>query len=144
MKFRGQKGLTKPQKIKGFQTGGGFPIWTCPSFLSFLVLFGTFPICLDFPDWGMVWGFSRSVLFLFFSLLTAPTRNSLEKGPRHNLDHSQKKGETHRFGTPGLASPFFVLFLVGLEAKGLLAFQGRRRITSVVRWNLRPVIFGVE
>ena len=28
----------------------------------------------------------------------------------------------------------------GLEAKGLLDFQGRRGITSVVRWNLRPVI----
>ena len=33
--------------------------------------------------------------------------------------------------------------LIGLEAKGLLAFQGRRGIKSVVRGNLRPVIFGV-
>ena len=40
--------------------------------------------------------------------------------------------------------PLFVLVLVGLEAKGLLDFQGRRGITSIVRWNLRPVIFGVE
>ena len=40
--------------------------------------------------------------------------------------------------------PFFVLVLIGLEAKGLLAFQGRRGIASVVRWNLRPVIFGVD
>ena len=31
-----------------------------------------------------------------------------------------------------------------LEAKRFLAFQGRRGIASVVRWNLRPVIFGVE
>ena len=40
--------------------------------------------------------------------------------------------------------PFFMLILIGLEAKNLLAFQGRRGIASVVRWNLRPVIFGVE
>ena len=36
---------------------------------------------------------------------------------------------------------FFVLALIGLEAKGLLAVQERRGIASVVRWNLRPVIF---
>ena len=40
--------------------------------------------------------------------------------------------------------PFFMLILIGLEAKNLLAFQGRRGIASVVRWNLRPIIFGVE
>ena len=37
-----------------------------------------------------------------------------------------------------------MLILTGLEAKNRLAFQGRRGIASVVRWNLRPVIFGVE
>ena len=35
-------------------------------------------------------------------------------------------------------------YLIGLEAKGRFAFQGRRGIASVERWNLRPVIFGVE
>ena len=30
------------------------------------------------------------------------------------------------------------------RAKGLLDFQGRRGITSVIRWSLRPVIFGVD
>ena len=39
---------------------------------------------------------------------------------------------------------FFMLILIGLEAKNLLAFQGRRGIASVVRWNLRPVIFGAD
>ena len=34
--------------------------------------------------------------------------------------------------------------LTGLEAKGLLAFQARRGIASVVRWNLRPVILESE
>ena len=40
--------------------------------------------------------------------------------------------------------PLFMLILIGLEVKGLLDFQGRRGITSFVRWNLRPVIFSVE
>ena len=39
--------------------------------------------------------------------------------------------------------PFFMLILIGLEAKGFLAFQGRRGIASLVQWNPRPVIFGV-
>ena len=39
--------------------------------------------------------------------------------------------------------PLFMLIEIGLEAKALSDFQGRRGITSVVRWNLRPVI-GVE
>ena len=39
---------------------------------------------------------------------------------------------------------FFMLILVGLEAKGLLAFQGQLGIASVVRWNLHSVIFGVD
>ena len=33
--------------------------------------------------------------------------------------------------------PFFILNLMGLEAKGCIDFQGRRGITSVVQWNLR-------
>ena len=34
--------------------------------------------------------------------------------------------------------------LLGLETEGLLDYQGRAGIISIVRWNLRPVIFGVE
>ena len=45
-------------------------------------------------------------------------------------------------GTPRVH--LFMLILIGLEAKGLLDFQGQRGITSVVRWSLRPVIFGVD
>ena len=40
--------------------------------------------------------------------------------------------------------PLLMLVLIGLETKGLLDFQGRHGIASVVRWNLRPVTFGVE
>ena len=33
--------------------------------------------------------------------------------------------------------PFSMFILLGLEANGFLAFQGRHGIASVVRWNLR-------
>ena len=46
--------------------------------------------------------------------------------------------------TPRVLFLLFILqMLIGLEAKGLLAFQGRRGIVSIVQWNLLPVIFGV-
>ena len=40
--------------------------------------------------------------------------------------------------------PLFVYCLIRVEAEGLLDYQGRAGIISIVRWNLRPVIFGVE
>ena len=40
--------------------------------------------------------------------------------------------------------PCFALCLIGMETEGLLDYQGRAGIMSIVRWNLRPVIFGVE
>ena len=43
-----------------------------------------------------------------------------------------------------LRSLVFVLCLIALETEGLLDNQGRAGIISIVRWNLRPVIFGVE
>ena len=36
------------------------------------------------------------------------------------------------------------LFTKGGKREGLLDYQGRAGIISIVRWNLRPVIFGVE
>ena len=39
--------------------------------------------------------------------------------------------------------PLFVHCLIRVEAEGLLDYQGRAGIISIVRWNLRPVIFGV-
>ena len=38
--------------------------------------------------------------------------------------------------------PLFVHCLIRVEAEGLLDYQGRAGIISIVRWNLRPVIFG--
>ena len=43
-----------------------------------------------------------------------------------------------------LASPCFALWFIGVETEGLLDYQGRAGIISIVRWNLHPVIFGVE
>ena len=43
-----------------------------------------------------------------------------------------------------LAFPCFVLCLIGVEAKGLLDYQGRAGIISIVQWNLHAFIFGVE
>ena len=83
---------------------GGFPIWTCPSFFVLFRPFwdfpdfsGIFPICL-----GMVWGFSRFVLFLFLGLLRAPTRNSPER-VRDTIRTVPEKNGKH----PGLETPRF-------------------------------------
>ena len=43
------------QGKRGCFKRGGFPIWTCPSFLSFFVLFGTFPIFLGFSRFARGW-----------------------------------------------------------------------------------------
>ena len=40
--------------------------------------------------------------------------------------------------------PLFLHCLIRVEAEGLLDYQGQVGIISIVRWNLRPVIIGVE
>ena len=40
--------------------------------------------------------------------------------------------------------PLFVHCLIRVEAEGLLDYQGQAGIISIVGWNLRPVIFGVD
>ena len=40
--------------------------------------------------------------------------------------------------------PLFVLCLIRVETEGLLDYQLWAGITSIVLWNLRPVIFGVD
>ena len=40
--------------------------------------------------------------------------------------------------------PLFVHCLIRVETEGLLDYQGQAGIISIVRWNLRPVIFGVK
>ena len=41
-------------------------------------------------------------------------------------------------------TPLFCTSCNGVETEGFLDYQGRAGIISIVRWNLRPVIFGVE
>ena len=98
--------FSRAAKRGGFKRGG-FPIWTCP---SFLVLFLSF---WDFPDFsgifptcsGMVRGFSRFVLFLFLGLLRAPTRNSPERVRDTIWTFPEKSGGNPRvWKPPGLAS----------------------------------------
>ena len=72
-------------------------------FLSFFVLFGTFPIFLGFSS-GMVWGFSRFVLFLFLGLLRAPKRNSPEGSATQSGPFPKKVGNPRVWKPPGLAS----------------------------------------
>ena len=50
----------------------------------------------------------------------------------------------HRTSLVPLASPYFLLCLIGVETEGLVDYQGRAGIISIVLWNLPPVIFGVE
>ena len=88
----------------GVSNGGGFPIWTCPSFFVLFCPFwdfpdfsGIFPICS-----GTLRGFSRFVLFLFLGLLRAPTRNSPER-VRDTIWTFPEKSGKH----PGLETPRF-------------------------------------
>ena len=44
-----------------------------------------------------------------------------------------------------LAFPcLYIVYLIRVEAEGLLVYEGRAGIISIVRWNLCPVIFGFE
>ena len=94
--------LSKAAK-RGCFKRGGFPIWTCPSFLSFLGLSRFF---WDFPD---LLGDGPRIFPNCPFPLSRPIKSTYEeqsrKGPRHNLDLSRKKvGNTRVLKPPGLAS----------------------------------------
>ena len=97
---------SRAAKRGGFKRGG-FPIWTCPSFFVLFCPFGTFPGIFPICS-GMVRGFSRFVLFLFLSLLRAPTRNSPER-VRDTIWTCPEKSGKH----PGLETPRFSFSQVG-------------------------------
>ena len=97
--------------MRGVSNGGGFPIWTCP---SFFVLFCPF---WDLPDFsgsflicpGALRGFSRSVLCLFLGLFNPAyyqrLRGTVPKGSATQSGLVPKIWGTTRFGNPpGLAS----------------------------------------
>ena len=83
---------------------GGFPIWTCPSFFVLFCPFSDFPDFSGISRFARGWsrGFSRFVLFLFLSLLRAPTRNSPER-VRDTIWTFPEKSGKH----PGLETPRF-------------------------------------
>ena len=73
-------------------------------FLSFFAFFGTFPIFPGFSRFARGWSedFPRFGLFLFLSLLRAPTRNSPERVRDTIWTFSEKSGKH-----PGLETPRF-------------------------------------
>ena len=80
---------------------GGFPIWTCPSFFVFFVLFGTFPIFLGISWFARRWsGDFPDCPFPLSRPIKSTYEEQSRKGPRHNLDLSRKKWETPGFGNP--------------------------------------------
>ena len=90
-RFKFTKEIQK--KKQGKEGPGTFfgTFWDFPDFS------GIFPICS-----GMVWGFSRFVLFLFLGLLRAPTRNSPERVRVTIWTFPEKSGKH-----PGLETPRF-------------------------------------
>ena len=104
---------------------------------------------------------SRDLPRIFYPVASGPKRNSLKIKflGRIFLGHQSMPNMTGRPGhwtmemnggsyAPYLACtpcvPLFAHCLIRMEAEGLLDYKGRAGIISIVRWNLRPVIFGVE
>ena len=88
--------------LNGGVSNGGVPrSGLVLPFLSFFVLFGTFPILLGFSRFAR--GRSGDFPDCPFPL-SWPIKSTYEeqsrKGPRHNLDLSRKKWETPGFGNP--------------------------------------------
>ena len=84
----------------GVSNGGGFPIWTCP---SFFVLFCPFLSFWDFPgDFPDLSADSPGIFpigpFPLSQPIISTYREQSRKGPRHNLDLSRRKWETPGFG----------------------------------------------
>ena len=106
---RAMRTASKSRAAKGGGGGfkrGGFPIWTCPSFLVlFCFVLGLSQFLWDFPD---LFGDSPGIFPICPFPLSRPINSTYEeqsrKGPRHNLDLSQKGGKHPGLETPGLAS----------------------------------------
>ena len=89
--------------FKGFTRGGGFPIWTRPSFFGpFSSLLGLSRFFWDFPD---LLGDGPGIFPICLFPLSRPIKSTYDeqslKGPRHNLDLSPEKSGKH----PGLETP---------------------------------------
>ena len=53
-------------------------------------------------------------------------------------------GEVPRRTSLAPLHPLVSAVLIVVETEGLLDYQARVGIMSIVRWSLRPVIFGVD
>ena len=71
--------------------------------------------------------------------MTLANAKSVNRQTLENVVRNAASEFTRRTAIASLAS-----LRIGVEAEGLLDYQGRAGIISIVRWNVRPVIFGVE
>ena len=93
--------LLKGRQTGGFQTGGFPNLDLSFLFCLFLSFLGLSRFFWDFPD---LLGDGPGIFPISPFPLSRPIKSTYEeqsrKGPRHNLDLSQKKWETPGFGTP--------------------------------------------
>ena len=100
------RGVRHSPEIQGLPNGGVSNGGVSRSglvlpFLSFFVLFGTFPIVLGFSRFARGWpGIFPIRPFSLSQPIKSTCEEESRKGPRHNLDLSRKKWETPRFGNP--------------------------------------------
>ena len=82
-----------------------------------------------------------------------PDQTPGPRGPRSTPNMSGRPGYRTMEMNGGSSAPYLartpcvplcVHCLVWVETEGFLDYQGRAGIISIVRWNLRPVIFGVD
>ena len=92
-------GISQGPLNGGVSNGGVSRSGLVLPFLSFFVLFGTFPIFLGF---SRLLGDGPGIFPICSFPLSRPIKSTYEeqsrKGPRHNLDLSRKKWETPGFG----------------------------------------------
>ena len=97
--------LSRAAKQGGFK-GGGFPIWTCPSFFCPFVLFGAFLIFPGFSRFARGWSGDFPDLSLSsFSAFKQQLRGTVPKGSATQSGPFEKKvGHPPVWKPPGLAS----------------------------------------
>ena len=88
--------------------------------------------------------YHRPKFRVFFYFLRAKFETELRFVSREKEPEFRRKRDSQEPLLTAMAQVLPLLSFIGLETKGLLDFQGRRGVASVVRWKLRPVKFGVD
>ena len=96
------------------------------------------------PEKGPEWGLGASTENPLKAFLNPPNSETKKTGRPGDRTMEMNGGSAASYLARTLCIAVLLLILRGLEAKGLLDFQARRGITSVVWWNPRPVTFGVD